>query len=70
MNEEPGQREQEGTRHDTKRCVTMLVVFCLVQVWTGKARRDGKGGRLAVSGSGFGCESPLRAARSGRMHSL
>ena len=36
--------------------------------WEG--RGDGRGGRLAVSGSGFGAESPLRAARSGRMHSL
>ena len=36
--------------------------------WEG--RGDGRGGRLAVSGSGFGAESPLRAARSGWMHSL
>ena len=69
MNEEPGQRGQEGTRHDTKMC---HVLSCLLSGasmdWEGQG--DGKGGRLAVSGSGFGAESPLRAARSGRMHSL
>ena len=41
MNEEPGWREQEGTRHDTKMCHE--VVFCLVQVWTGKAEEMGGG---------------------------
>ena len=41
VNEEPGQRGQEGTRHDTKMCHE--VVFCLVQVWTGKAEEMGGG---------------------------
>ena len=41
VNEEPGQRGQEGTRHDTKMCHE--VVFCLVQVGFGKAEEMGGG---------------------------
>ena len=69
MNEEPGQREQEGTRHDAKMCHDVELSFVWCKYGLGRPRRW-EGGTVSCVCSGFGAESPLRAARSGRMHSL
>ena len=39
MNEEPGQREQEGTRHDTKMCHDGELSFVWYKCGLGRPRR-------------------------------
>ena len=57
MNEEPGQREQEGTRHDTKMCHDVELSFVWCKYGLGKVEEMGRGDSelclVRVSGIGF-----------------
>ena len=43
MNEEPGQRGQEGTRHDTEMCHDVELSFVWCKYGLGKVEEMGKG---------------------------
>ena len=52
MNEEPGQREQEGTRHDTKMCHDVELSFVWCKYGLGRPRRW-EGGAVSCVWCGF-----------------
>jgi len=69
MNEEPGQREQEGARHDTKMYHDVELSFVWCKYGLGRSRRW-EGGAVSFVWCWFRSRVSLRAARSGRVHSL
>ena len=61
MNEEPGQREQEGTRHDAKMCHDVELSFVWCKYGLGRPRRW-EGGTVSCVWFWFRC----RGSPSGR----